>query len=97
MLAEDANWGAETVDIAVPAERIEVTDHRGAKGRASGASYAAPRVAALAARLLALNPGWTATDIKKAIIGFGSPMPREKDPRTKHGWIANPALEAVAE
>ena len=97
MLAEDANWGPETVDIAVPAERIEVTDHRGAKGRASGASYAAPRVAALAARLLELNPKWTTTQIKEAIIGFGSPMPREPDPRTKHGWIANPALEAVTE
>ncbi|MGI9414168.1 MAG: S8 family serine peptidase [Hyphomicrobiales bacterium] len=96
-LAEDANWGPETVDIAVPAERIEVIDHRGAKGRASGASYAAPRIAALAARLLSLNPEWTPVELKKAILDFASPMPRESEPRTRHGWIVNPALEAVVE
>ena len=55
-IAEGSNWGAETVDVAVPGERIDVIDHRGAKGRASGSSYAAPRIAALAARLLARKP-----------------------------------------
>ena len=93
-IAPGSNWGAETVDIAVPGERIEVIDHNGVKTRASGSSYAAPRIAALAARLLALNPGWAATDIKAAILDFASSLPRERTPRTRHGWIANPSLQA---
>ena len=43
----------------VPAEQVEVTDFRGARGTASGSSYAVPRVAALAARLKAANPDWS--------------------------------------
>lgn len=93
-IAEGSNWGAESVDIAVPGERIDVIDHKGAKGRASGSSYAAPRIAALASRMLALNPNMTAPELKQAILDLASPLPRERTPRTRHGWIANPALEA---
>ncbi len=93
-IAEGVNWGAETVDIAVPGERIEVIDHNGVRNRASGSSYAAPRVAALAARLAALHPDWETKALKQAILELASPLPRERTPRTKHGWIANPALEA---
>jgi len=93
-IAQGSNWGTESVDIAVPGERLEVIDHRGAKGRASGSSYAAPRIAALAARLLALKPELTAAALKQAILDLASPLPRERSPRTRHGWIANPALEA---
>ena len=35
---------------------------------ASGASFAAPRVTALAARLLAAHPDWRAAELKAAII-----------------------------
>lgn len=93
-IAEGSNWGADLVDLAVPGESIEVIDHRGAKGRASGSSYAAPRVAALAARLLAKNPDWSAAELKAAILELAAPLPRARSPRTRHGWIANPALEA---
>lgn len=91
-LPAESNWGAETVDIAVPGERIEVIDHRGAKGQASGTSYAVPRVTALAARLKAHHPGWPAARIKQAIIGYAAPMARADKGRTRHGWLPNPAL-----
>ena len=93
-IAQGSNWGAETVDIAVPGERIEVIDHNGVRNRASGSSYAAPRVAALAARLALLHPDWLSKDLKQAILDLASPLPRERTPKTIHGWIANPALEA---
>ena len=96
-IAQGSNWGADQVDLAVPGEGIEVIDHRGARGRASGSSYAAPRVAALAARLLARDPGLSTRDLKAAILDLASPLPRARSPRTRHGWIANPALEARGE
>ncbi len=90
-LAEGANWGRQSVDVMVPAERVEVIDHRGAKGRASGSSYAVPRIAALAARMLARNPGWVASDLKKAIRELAAPSFERTGPKTRWGWIPNPA------
>lgn len=91
-LPPESNWGMETVDISTPGERIEAIDHRGAQVRASGSSYAVPRIAALAARLKAKHPGWGTQELKQAIVDLASPSPAERSPRTKHGWIANPAL-----
>ena len=66
--APGSNWGKGTVDLLVPGERVAVIDFRGRAAVASGASFAAPRVTALAARLLIRNPDWTAADLKAAII-----------------------------
>ena len=90
-LAPEANWGPSAVDLMVPAERVEVTDHRGANGFASGSSYAVPRVAALAARLLAKNPGWTAAQVKAAIKDLAAPGFDRSGPKVRWGWIPNPA------
>ena len=89
-LAFGSNWGAESVDLLVPGEQIKIIDHRGAKGRASGASFAAPRVAALAARLLAKNPSQTTAELKAAILQLAAkPRVRGQNP-VKAGWIPNP-------
>ncbi len=90
-LAPGSNWGAHSVDLMVPAERLEVTDYRGARGSASGSSYAVPRVAALAARLKAANPDWTAADLKQAIFDRAIPPLNRGDPKVAVGWIPNPA------
>ena len=90
-LAVGSNWGVETVDLMVPAEKIAVTDHRGAPGTASGSSYAVPRIAALAARLSAIHPDWRAAELKQAILDRAHPSPYQKQRVTRHGWIANPA------
>jgi len=90
-LAEGSNWGKESVDLMVPGEQIEVVDHRGASGKASGSSYAVPRVGALAARLLSAHPQWTAGELKTAILARAKPSPYERKPRVRIGWIINPA------
>lgn len=89
-LAEGSNWGAERVDIMVPGERVVVTDHRGAEGRASGSSFAVPRVTAMAARLLAKNPDWTAPELKKAILARARVSPYQKTQVVRVGWIPDP-------
>lgn len=90
-LAAGSNWGSQSVDLMVPAEQLEVTDYRGARGRASGSSYAVPRVAALAARLKAANPQWQAADLKAAILGRAVPPLERGRPKVAGGWIPNPA------
>ena len=87
-----SNWGPQTVDISTPGEDIETFDHTGAKTYVSGSSFAVPRIAALAARFKAMNPGWSAQDIKSAIIALAGPSPGDRTKRTKYGWIANPVL-----
>jgi len=92
-LAPGSNWGATSVDLMVPAERLEVIDYRGARGEASGSSFAVPRVAALAARLKSENPDWTAADLKKALFARAVAPLERGPPRVAVGWIPNPADE----
>lgn len=61
--AEQVNWGRTSVDYLVPAEQIPVIEFDGRAGVASGSSYAVPRVVALGARLLAINPEWRAVEL----------------------------------
>ncbi len=87
-----SNWGPETVDISTPGEKLESIDHLGAKTFVSGSSFAVPRIAALAARYQSAHPGWSATDVKQAILKLAGPSPGDRTKRTRYGWIANPAL-----
>ena len=89
-LARDANWGARTVDLAVPADDIRVTDFEGDEERVSGSSYAAPRVAALAARLLLTHPSWHAAELEAAIFARAKPLTLDGKPALRHGVILNP-------
>ena len=66
--APGSNWGKGTVDLLVPGEQVPVIDFHGRPAVASGASFAAPRVTALAARLLEANPDWTTSELKAQII-----------------------------
>ena len=66
--ARGSNWGREGVDLAVPAEEVLVTGFDGRVRKASGSSYAAVRVSAVAACLLAAHPEWTASELKSAIL-----------------------------
>ncbi len=88
-LASGANWGAKSVDIMVPAENVPVIDFRGQASRASGSSYAVPRIAALAARLLARHPGWRAPELRAAILARAKPTP-ESAKQVAVGLIAEP-------
>ena len=66
--ARGSNWGRKSVDLAVPAEEILVTGFDGRVREASGSSYAAARVSALAACLLAAHPQLTAPELRSAIL-----------------------------
>ena len=66
--ARGSNWGRESVDLAVPAEEVPVTGFGGRVREVSGSSYAAARVSALAACLLAAHPEWTAPELVSAIV-----------------------------
>ena len=94
-LAAESNWGAESVDVAVPAENLETLDHRGAKVKAAGASYAVPRVAALAARLGQAHPDWSASQIKAHIVSAATPLRHAEATPVRHGWIPDPTRVAV--
>ena len=89
-LASGSNWGAQSVDVMLPAENLEIVDFRGASGRASGSSYAVPRLAALAARILAGNPELTAAELKARIFACTAPSPYERQGIVAAGWIPDP-------
>ncbi len=92
-LAQGSNWGATSVDLMVPAENMDVTDFRGASGVASGSSYAVPRLAALAARLLEREPDLTALDLKGRILDRAVPSPFEQERSVSAGWIPDPEAD----
>ena len=84
-LARGVNWGSRTVDLMVPAENIEVVDHRGARQIDSGTSFAVARLGALAARRLAEAPETTPAELKAALFALAEPAEG-----VRHGWIGNP-------
>ncbi|MDJ0640559.1 MAG: S8 family serine peptidase [Paracoccaceae bacterium] len=92
-LAHGSNWGAEHVDIMLPAEDLEVIDFRGERGRASGSSFAVPRLAAMAARILAREPDLTAVQLRARLLAEARPSPFERDGVLAGGWIPNPLEE----
>jgi hypothetical protein len=100
-LARGSNWGARAVDLLVPAERLAVTDFSGRARLVSGSSYGSPRIAALAACLLAGNPKWLAPELKAAIFALAEPPPESAGKAVAVGFIRDPearkrgACEAV--
>lgn len=87
-LAHGSNWGPESVHIMAPGERVSVTDHRGAPGKASGSSFAVPRITALAVRALAANPNWHGPELRDWILKRARPLPGPR--QTRYGWIPDP-------
>ncbi|MEM9843755.1 MAG: S8 family serine peptidase [Pseudomonadota bacterium] len=92
-LAEGSNWSRQHVDIMLPAENLDVIDFRGAKGVASGSSYAVPRLAALAARELARDPRLSTSELKARLLDRAVPSPFETERRVAVGWIADPLAD----
>ena len=86
-LGRGSNYGQNSVDFILPAERLQVFDHRGVKAFTGGTSYAAPRLTALISRYIEKNPNCTNDEIydflKKRAIQKGKKI-------TKYGWIPDP-------
>ena len=87
-LANGSNWGEKSVDLMVPAENQSVIDFLGSRGQASGTSYAVPRIAALAARILENSPDLTTPELKAKI--FARAAPPRKEGLVSVGWIIDP-------
>ncbi len=89
-LAQGSNWGAERVDLIVPGEQQPALGFDGIVQTVSGSSYAAPRVTALAARLLEAHPDWDSGRVKAAILALAEPQAGVR--RVAGGVIADPAV-----
>jgi len=89
-LARGSNRGRESVDLLVPGEEQLITEFDGRRDFASGASYAAVRVSALAACLLAANPRWRAPELKAALLARAQRPPGKGRP-VAHGFIPDPS------
>lgn len=89
-VADGSNWGVNTVDIMLPAENVPVVDFRGAKGVTSGTSFAVPRLAALAARILTREPDLSVEELKARIASHAITSPFASEPSVAVGWIPNP-------
>lgn len=87
-LAGDANWGRRSVDLMVSTEGLRAVGFDGAERAVSGSSFAAARVAALAACLLAARPGLSMPDLAEAILARAS---RSAEPgRVARGFLPDP-------
>ncbi len=75
-LARGSNWGRRRVHLLVPAEFQVTTGFDGYATLVSGSSYAAARVSALAACLLAANPDWGAPELRAALVARAVPAPQ---------------------
>jgi len=80
-----SNWGAETVDLAVIADPVNGFGFDGRPAMLRGSSFAAPRISALASKILALNPHFKGQELKTEIIRMAKPIALGK--KTKYGWI----------
>lgn len=92
-LARGANWSEEFVDLAVPAERIDILSPTGMRALGSGSSYAVSRVAALAVRLLTRAPELDTAALKAAILQRAEALPETETRLVSGGWLRNPAAE----
>lgn len=93
--ANGVNWGRTSVDYLLPAERQLVTRFDGTPVKVSGSSYAVPRLAALAARMLHEDESLTASDLIARIRArFANGIWPAK---IAQGYIHDPQLDDNAE
>ena len=76
------------MDLLVPAEEIEVIDHRGARAKTGGTSYAAPQVTALLGRYLQSNPRAKTQELINFLRDRAIPSAENQ---IKFGWIPDPS------
>ena len=89
-LAPGSNWGVRSVHLAIPAENMLTTGFDGHVRIVSGSSYAAARVSALAACLLAADVGQFVDSLKRQIIALATQPLGSGQAYTAHGFLADP-------
>jgi len=86
-LGRGSNYGINSIDFMVPAERLEVIDHRGVRAYTGGTSYAVPKLVALISRYINKHNNVS----KNEIINFLKKRAIQKGKKiTKYGWIPDP-------
>ena len=78
-LASWSNYGATTVDLAAPGERIYSTLLGGGYSFKSGTSMAAPQVAGAVALIRALRPYWSIDQVRDVIQGATTTVSNESE------------------
>lgn len=91
--AEGSNWGAISVDLLIPAERMLVTNFEGQSTVVSGSSYAVSRTAALAVRLKEKHPEWSGHELISEIAGMA--FKGNDHSETKFGFLADPLSDTA--
>lgn len=89
-IAGDANWGRQRVDVMVVAEGLSATGFDGVEREVSGSSFAAVRLTALAACLLAERPALDAAALKALLLAQA--VPAAEPDRVAHGFIGGPPI-----
>ena len=89
-IAKGSNWGAHTIDLAIgtTSHLLEMGSGNGAGG-GSPSQVALARLAALAARLVAVAPDLDGAALKRRICSLARPVSGAK-PSTKAGVIVDP-------
>lgn len=86
-IADGASWGVERVDIAIPVAPEAVPATEPPDRAAALENTAAIRLAALAARIAALEPGLDGATLKARLLAHAKPFPGTPEKRTRTGWI----------
>ncbi len=91
VLAPKSNWGASSVDVAIDVvSHFVVEDGAGLSKDPNLSSIALARVAALAARLLAVEPHIRGAAFKERIVRLAAAMPDQARQNTRAGFIERP-------
>ncbi|MDH3638978.1 MAG: S8/S53 family peptidase [Gammaproteobacteria bacterium] len=91
--AQGSNWGPNSVDLLVPAERMKATDFEGRPILVSGSSYAVSRVAALAARLKRIQPNWSSGELMSAIYAMA--VRTDEQSQVRVGFLSDPKADTA--
>ncbi len=87
-----ANWGRRRVDVMVSVEGARAVGFDGVERDVSGSSFAAARITALAACLLAERPALTVSALKALLLARAMRGP-ESD-RVAHGFVPDPSAHS---
>ena len=91
VLAANSNWGATAIDVAIDVvSQFVVEDGASLPKDPSLSRIALARAAALAARLLAVEPHIRGAAFKERIVRLAAPMPEQASKRTRAGFIERP-------
>jgi hypothetical protein len=85
-----SNRGIETIDLAAAIEPVSVNGDMRSSDEQGPTELAAARIAALAARLAAVETGLSAEQMKVRILSLAAPWDSEAARLAKSGWIGAP-------